>query len=291
MLLPHPLRAASAPRRFGARRVYSGRLIRRRRCDCRVVEPSGTLGCRCGQDGDPGRRRSGRRPRRSCRPRGRHYPRGSLRCARRWPPCGRSRRWRPRGACSDPARAAPRCRASAPSGAPRAPCRNAPDTLRRHDSCYRRVAPTAPGPAHGAEGALARLARRPDTARPGRLAAGSLLRFAFLGPPCALPRLACDGREFAGTLRLTLRLFQAPACTFELILCDAYALLGDVRLQPDPLERFDRRILSAACLFHWGPRSERAQVSHKPPRVSSPRGYPQNLCITMWTDATRARKR
>jgi len=48
---------------------------------------------------------------------------------------------------------------------------------------------------------------------------------------------------------------------------------------------------SLPVFFIGGPRSERTRVSHKAPRVSSPGSYPQNLCITMWTDPACRRKR
>jgi hypothetical protein len=40
-----------------------------------------------------------------------------------------------------------------------------------------------------------------------------------------------------------------------------------------------------------GSRRERRAVSHKPETVATVRTYPQNLCITMWTDVARVRKR
>jgi hypothetical protein len=47
---------------------------------------------------------------------------------------------------------------------------------------------------------------------------------------------------------------------------------------------------SLPVFFIRRPRSERRAVSHKLPHVSTPTTYPQNLCITMWTDDARRRK-
>jgi hypothetical protein len=48
---------------------------------------------------------------------------------------------------------------------------------------------------------------------------------------------------------------------------------------------------SLPVFFIRFPRSEREPVSHKAPRVSTSASYPQNLCITVWTDAPAAGKR
>jgi len=90
-------------------------------------------------------------------------------------------------------------------------------------------------------------ARIPRTGRPGH---GSLRRPFLLGAACAFPCLACGSRELARTLGLAFRLFEALTRALELILRDAYALLGDVGLQPHPVERFGCRILVAACFLH-----------------------------------------
>ncbi len=48
---------------------------------------------------------------------------------------------------------------------------------------------------------------------------------------------------------------------------------------------------SLPVFFIGGSRSEGMRVSHKAAVVSSPNSYPQNLCITVWTDLPRLRKR
>jgi hypothetical protein len=48
---------------------------------------------------------------------------------------------------------------------------------------------------------------------------------------------------------------------------------------------------SLPVFFIRCPRSERRPVSHKASCVSTPGSYPQNLCITVWTDAPAGRKR
>jgi hypothetical protein len=78
----------------------------------------------------------------------------------------------------------------------------------------------------------------------------SLDRRVLLGAARALPGLARRSRELTGTLGLAFGLFEAFARALELVLRDAYALLGDVGLQPHPLGRFGRRTLVAACLLH-----------------------------------------
>jgi hypothetical protein len=67
------------------------------------------------------------------------------------------------------------------------------------------------------------------------------------------PGLACGRRKLPGAFGLPLGLFQALAGPFELVFSDTHALLGDIRLQPDPRERLAGGFLFAACLFHRRP--------------------------------------
>src|SRR5262249_8532357 len=84
----------------------------------------------------------------------------------------------------------------------------------------------------------------------GRSHCGLSGRVVFLRAPRALPCLARHGGLLAGALRFALGFFQALTRAFELLLGDAHALLGDVRLQPNPVEGLRRRDLFAACFLH-----------------------------------------
>jgi len=93
----------------------------------------------------------------------------------------------------------------------------------------------------------------PLSERSGRFGSGTLFGATLLRSARPLPGLACRGRELARALGLAFGLFQALARALELIFGDAYTLLGDIRLQPRPRERFGRGALFAACLLHPGP--------------------------------------
>src|ERR1700722_2864556 len=109
------------------------------------------------------------------------------------------------------------------------------------------------------------------------------LGFLFASRP--LERLTGESRLLACAPRLALGLFQSLARPLEFFLRDAHSLLGDVREQPGALRGFGRGVLFAACLFHLRLcEAKRASVSHKQLGVTTPASYPQNLCITMWTE-------
>jgi len=62
-------------------------------------------------------------------------------------------------------------------------------------------------------------------------------RLILTGATCAFPGLARRRGVLTRALGLALGLFQALACAFELILGNAYSLLGDFCLQSCPLQR------------------------------------------------------
>src|SRR6266853_406800 len=114
----------------------------------------------------------------------------------------------------------------------------------------------------------------------------------LLGSAYPLPDLAGCRGMLACALGFALGLFQAFARALQLFLRDAHALLGDFRLQPCSLERLGRGVLFAACLLHrWARDAKGAQSHTSRSRLPPWRTYPHNLCITMWTDAARVRKR
>jgi hypothetical protein len=133
-----------------------------------------------------------------------------------------------------------------------------------HDRPARNRAPHSASRAASAEGpppAAADLphlagrtaARLTRSSRPGRLGPSTLPRVIFLRTARPLPSLTCDSRHLAGSLGLAFGFFEALACALELILRDAYPLLGDVGLQAHPLQWFGRGTVFAACLLHLGP--------------------------------------
>ena len=225
--------------RFSGALCASGRLVRRRRC---VLEPRCGLGYRHRCAGDAtGRRRGGDSGGPGSCPGSRaptHHPR-----------CTGGSAHRSRAARGNPGRPPHRRAADGAGGrASHAPCQYAPHTFRR----------TVPGDGAPAAADLAYRCDRPRSRpalwariqRTGRPGHGSLRRPFLLGAACAFPCLACGSRELARTLGLAFRLFETLTRALELILRDAYALLGDVGLQPHPVERFGCRILVAACFLH-----------------------------------------
>jgi hypothetical protein len=114
-------------------------------------------------------------------------------------------------------------------------------------------------------------ARRPLSTRFGRFGPGTLPRVIFLRTARPLPGLACGPGELAGTLGLAFGFFEALACALELIFRDAYSLLGDVGLQPYPLEGFSRRPVFAGCLLHLRPAKRKSGSLTQAPARFHPR--------------------
>src|SRR5579863_4663381 len=114
----------------------------------------------------------------------------------------------------------------------------------------------------------------------------------FLGPAGALPYLARGGGLLAGAPRFALGFLQALARALQFFLGDAHALLGDVRLEPGALEGLCRGGRLAAVLLHpLACKGERSASLTQAPEGCHRVTYPQNLCITMWTEAARSDKR
>jgi len=102
--------------------------------------------------------------------------------------------------------------------------------------------------------------------------------FVFLGTAGALPDLTCGRGVLTRAPGFALGFFQALACALQLFLGDAHALLGDVRLQPRPLERLSRGVLFAACLLHRWARDAKDAQSHTSARRLPPRGLIHRIC-------------
>jgi len=119
---------------------------------------------------------------------------------------------------------------------------------------------------------------RPRGARSGSSGPGTLRRAILLGTARSLPGLTCSSRELASPFGLAFGLFEAFARALELILRDAYALLGDLGLQSHPLERFGRGTVVAACLLHLGPGKAKGAKSHTRSRGFPPRVVIHRIC-------------
>ena len=102
--------------------------------------------------------------------------------------------------------------------------------------------------------------------------------FVFLRTAGALPDLTCGRGVLTRAPGFALGLFQALACALQLFLGDAHALLGDVRLQPRPLERLSRGVLFAACLLHGWARDTKEAQSHTSGWRLPPRGLIHRIC-------------
>ena len=229
--------------------VYSERPIRGRHCHRGLVDPGSdrrfhrgrrrAVGYHCVNCGS--RRRSASAP------------------ARRAPPHSLRRRRGER--CSGSAPGADPARAGK---GPARPGAQPPHTCGRHDttnsSAGNQAAPLCRAPPHERRLTPSDLAARGSRAlaygggsiRSRLRRSWNLLRSALLSASRTFPGLACGGGHLTRALGLALGLFQAFAGTFELILCDAHPLLGDIRLQAHPLEWLGGGTLFAACLFHPG---------------------------------------
>jgi hypothetical protein len=227
-----------------ARRSASARGPRRRR-HVRAIGRRGILGCRrcrCG-------RRNRRRSRRGLKPRYTPPPRrprrsdwGRAPTYARPAPCGSD----PYGRGGPPVQPGGRSHRLAPGG-----LRPSRRFARR---CLRGGArvPDSSGAVPAATSAL--VLRRAGLATlalpPGRHTDGRWPGAIFLRAARALPRLARGRGLLARTPGFALGFLQALAGTFEFFLGDTNALLGDIRLQPRPLERLNGSVLFACCLLH-----------------------------------------
>src|SRR5690348_12218956 len=102
----------------------------------------------------------------------------------------------------------------------------------------------------------------------------------------SFPILACGGGQLARAFRFALGLLHALACTLELFFRNAYALLGDLCLQPRTLDGLSRRCsvgrrarswrcFRAARLFHLLPEASGGRVqSHICGKPLPPRSTP-----------------
>ena len=152
---------------------------------------------------------------------------------------------------------------------------------RRRRRCFRRE------PAEAARG----LRAAPEARSPAPLEVTALsdpafwarrARFQALRAAAASLRARLASR-LASFRRLRARLSSSLAIRTR---CLATSACSRTRARGSPVD-----FCSLPVFFIGGPRSERTRVSHKAPRVSSPGSYPQNLCMTMWTDPACRRKR
>jgi hypothetical protein len=153
----------------------------------------------------------------------------------------------------------------------------------------------------------ARRRLRTRGAGPGACARGLRVFRSVRNPVASVPALLPE--SFFCARRARFQALRVAAASLRARLASRFASLRRLRARlSSSLAMRTRCLATSACsrarsrgsaggacslpvFFIWGSRSERGAVSHKVPRVSTPGSYPQNLCITMWTDARASGKR